>query len=46
MNEIGFRVGYKIVYYVVILNKNKSLRFVDLDNRDYITSMKVINAEG
>lgn len=45
MDETGFRINYKIVYCVIILNKSKQFRFVNSDNRDYITSIKVINVE-
>ncbi|KAF6231822.1 hypothetical protein HO173_009905 [Letharia columbiana] len=39
MDETGFRIGCGIVHYVITLDKSKPLRFVDPDNRDYITSV-------
>ena len=46
MDETGFRVGYRIIYYIIILDKSKPLRFVDSDNRDYVTSIEYISAVG
>ena len=45
MDEIGFRIDYGITYLVITVDKSKLLRFVNLDNRDYIISMKCISAE-
>ena len=46
MDETGFRIGCGIAHSVVTLDKSKPLRFVDPDNRDYITSMEAISARG
>lgn len=46
MNETGFRVGCEINHCVVTLDKIKPLRFVDSDNRDYVTSVECISAVG
>lgn len=46
MDETGFRIGCGIAYSVVTVDRKKLLRFVDLDNRDYMTSMKCISAGG
>ena len=46
MDEIGFRIDCGIAYCVIILNKSKPLRFVNPDNRDYITSVECISAGG
>ena len=45
MNKIGFRINCEIVYLVIIVDKSKLLRFVNLDNRDYIISVKCISAK-
>ena len=46
MDETGFRISCGIASCVVILNKTKSLRFVNSNNRDYVTSVECINIEG
>ena len=46
MDETGFRIGCGIAHCVVTLDKSKPLRFVDPDNRDYITSVEAISAGG
>ena len=43
MNKINFRIGCEIVYYIITLDKSKSLRFIDLDNRNYIIFIKYIS---
>ena len=44
MDETGFRVGYRIIYYIIILNKIKPLRFVNSNNRNYVIFVKYISA--
>ena len=46
MNKTGFRIGCGIAYSVVIVDKSKPLRFMDPDNRDYVTSVECISAGG
>lgn len=46
MDETGFRIGCGIAHCVITLDKSKPLRFVDPDNRDYITSVECISAGG
>lgn len=46
MDETGFRIDCGIAYCVVTLDKSKPLRFVDSDNRDYITSIEAISTGG
>lgn len=46
MNETGFRIGCEIAYSVITVDKSKSLRFVDSDNRDYVISVECISAGG
>ena len=46
MDETGFRIGCGIVHAVVTVDKSKPLRFVDPDNRDYVTSVECISAGG
>ena len=46
MDETGFRIGCGIAHSVVTVDKSKPLRFVDPDNRDYVTSVECISAGG
>ena len=46
MDETGFRCGCGIVHCVVTRDARKALRLIDLDNRDYITSVECISAIG
>ena len=46
MDETGFRIGCGIAHCIITLDKSKPLRFVDPDNRDYITSVEAISAGG
>ena len=43
MNETNFRIDCDRAHLVMIINVNKSLRMIDLNNRDYIISMKCVN---
>ena len=43
IDEIGFRISCGIAYYIVILDKSKPLRFIDPNNRNYITSIEAIS---
>lgn len=46
MDETGFRIGCGIAHSVVTVDRKKPLRFVDPDNRDYVTSVECISAGG
>ena len=46
MDETGFRIGYKIIYYIIILDKSKSLRFIDPNNRNYVIFVEYISTIG
>ena len=46
VQEMGFRVGCGITHCVITLDKSKPLRFMDPDNRDYVTSVECISAAG
>lgn len=41
MNETNFRIECDKTHSVVTLNVNNSLCMIDLNNRNYITSMKI-----
>ena len=43
MNETGFRVSYRIIYYIIILDKSKSLRFINSNNRNYVIFVEYIS---
>ena len=44
INETSFRINCDKAQLIVIMNVNKSLRMIDSDNRDYITSMKCVSS--
>lgn len=46
MDETGFRIGCGRTQVVISLNRRKSLRLMDPDNRDYITSVECISSAG
>ncbi len=45
-NETGFQIGCRKAQLVVTIDFNKSLRMIDLENRDYITSVECISSAG
>ena len=45
MNKTSFRVDCDKSRIVITLDVNKNIRMTDLDNRDYITTIKVVFAE-
>ena len=45
MNEIDFRVDYGRSRNLLALNTQKLLKTVNLNNREYLTFIKVINDE-
>jgi hypothetical protein len=46
MDETGFRIGIGQCYKVIIRSSNHRQYLTDPDNRDYITSIESISAEG
>ena len=46
MDETGFRIGCRKAQLVVTMDPNKPLRMIDLENRDYITSVEYIGSAG
>ena len=45
-DETGFRIGCGRGYTVVTLHKKKQIRLIDAENRDYITSVECVSADG
>ena len=43
MNETEFRLDCEKLRVIIILNIKKSFEIIDLNNHEYITSMKIIN---
>ena len=35
-------MGYRIIYYIIILDKSKPLRFIDSNNRNYVIFIEYI----
>lgn len=46
MDKTRFRVGCSSTYWVIILNLEKPILSIDLDNREYITLVESINDRG
>ncbi len=44
INEIGFRIGYEKAQLAVTMDPNESFCIIDLENRDYITSVECIGS--
>ena len=44
MNETDFRIDCERSRIVITLDVNKNIRMTDSNNRDYVTSVKVVNA--
>ena len=44
MNETDFRIDCERSRIVITLDVNKKIRMTDSNNRDYVTSVKIVNA--
>ena len=46
MNETEFRIDCDRMYIILTVNFQKFLRMMDPDNRDFVTSIETIDADG